>query len=220
MPKKPPSSAVAVSAGEVSAKVATVATGTDEMALSIREISVNASEAAGVAADAMSVAAETTQTITRLGESSAEIGNVIKVITGIAAQTNLLALNATIEAARAGEAGKGFAVVASEVKDFAQETAKATEDIGRRVAAIQSDTAVAVAVEAISRISSVIERVHGFQTTIASAVEEQNATTNEMGRNVAQAAASSAEIAQGVNQCRGGRQRLNQQRPAFQAGCH
>jgi methyl-accepting chemotaxis protein len=218
MPKKPPSSAVAVSAGEVSAKVATVATGTDEMALSIREISVNASEAAGVAADAMSVAAETTQTITRLGEPSAEIGNVIKVITGIAAQTNLLARNATIEAARAGEAGKGFAVVASEVKDFAQETAKATEDIGRRVAAIQSDTAVAV--EAISRISSVIERVHGFQTTIASAVEEQNATTNEMGRNVAQAAASSAEICPGCDQCRGGRQRLNQQRPAFQAGCH
>jgi methyl-accepting chemotaxis protein len=189
--------AVAQSAEEVSANVATVATGTDEMALSIREISMNASEAATVAADAMAVAEETTQTVTKLGDSSAEIGNVIKVITSIAAQTNLLALNATIEAARAGEAGKGFAVVASEVKELAQETARATEDIGHRVAAIQFDTASAV--EAISRISGVIERVHGFQTTIASAVEQQNATTNEMGRNVGQAAATSAAIAHGIS---------------------
>ncbi len=188
--------AVTQSADEVSANVATVATGTDEMATSIREISVNASEAATVAADAMTVVGETTQTVTKLGDSSAEIGNVIKVITSIAAQTNLLALNATIEAARAGEAGKGFAVVASEVKELAQETARATEDIGHRVAAIQADTAGAV--EAISRISSVIERVHGFQTTIASAVEEQNATTNEMGRNVGQAASTSADIAHAI----------------------
>jgi methyl-accepting chemotaxis protein len=188
--------AVARSAEEVSANVATVATGTEEMAASIREISVNASEAANVAADAMTVAEQTTQTVTKLGDSSAEIGNVIKVITSIAAQTNLLALNATIEAARAGEAGKGFAVVASEVKELAQETARATEDIGHRVAAIQTDTVGAV--EAISRISGVIERVHAFQTTIASAVEEQNATTNEMGRNVGQAAATSASIAQSI----------------------
>jgi methyl-accepting chemotaxis protein len=166
------------------------------MAASIREISVNASEAANVAADAMTVAEQTTQTVTKLGDSSAEIGNVIKVITSIAAQTNLLALNATIEAARAGEAGKGFAVVASEVKELAQETARATEDIGHRVAAIQTDTVGAV--EAISRISGVIERVHAFQTTIASAVEEQNATTNEMGRNVGQAATTSADIAHSI----------------------
>jgi methyl-accepting chemotaxis protein len=187
---------IARSADEVSANVGTVATGTDEMALSIREISVSASEAAGVAAEAMTVVAETTETISKLGESSAEIGTVIKAITSIAEQTNLLALNATIEAARAGDAGKGFAVVASEVKDLAQETARATEDIGQRVAAIQADTAGAV--EAIQRISAVIERVHGYQTTIASAVEEQNATTNEMGRNVAQAASSSADIAAGI----------------------
>jgi methyl-accepting chemotaxis protein len=183
-------------ADEVSRNVGTVSTGTDEMTLSIREISVNAAEAARVAADAMTVAAETTQTVTKLGDSSAEIGNVIKVITGIAEQTNLLALNATIEAARAGEAGKGFAVVATEVKDLAQETAKATEDIAARIAAIQSDTAGAV--EAISRISEVIEKVNGYQTTIASAVEEQTATTQEMGRNVSQAAAGSAEIAQNL----------------------
>jgi methyl-accepting chemotaxis protein len=187
---------VASSAEEVSSNVATVAAGTEQMAASIREIAVNASEAATVAADARTVAEQTTQTVTKLGDSSAEIGSVINVITSIAAQTNLLALNATIEAARAGEAGKGFAVVASEVKELAQETARATEDIGHRVAAIQTDTAGAV--EAINRISQVIERVHGFQTTIASAVEEQNATTNEMGRSVGQAATTSASIAHSI----------------------
>jgi len=189
-------SAVTESANEVSNNVSTVATGADEMSASIHEISVNAAEAATVAAEAMTIAEMTTETVTKLGDSSAEIGDVIKVITSIAEQTNLLALNATIEAARAGEAGKGFAVVASEVKDLAQETARATEDISGRVAAIQSDTAGAV--EAISRISEVIQRMHDFQATIASAVEEQNATTNEIGRNVGQAASRSAEIAQGI----------------------
>jgi methyl-accepting chemotaxis protein len=131
-----------------------------------------------------------------LGESSQQIGKVIEVITSIAEQTNLLALNATIEAARAGEAGKGFAVVAGEVKELAKETAKATEEIGSRIAAIQSDTSDAVG--AIGEIEQVIARIADMQTTIASAVEEQTATTNEIGRNVAEAARGSAEIAENI----------------------
>jgi methyl-accepting chemotaxis protein len=129
----------------------------------------------------------------RLGESSTEIGNVVRVITSIAEQTNLLALNATIEAARAGDAGKGFAVVAGEVKDLAQGTAKATDDIVKRVDAIQSDVDAAVA--AIGRIGEVIGRVNEFQSMIAAAVEEQRATTDEISRSVAGAAAGSGEIA-------------------------
>ena len=132
----------------------TVAAGSEEMGASIREIAQNATEAARVAAQAVEVADATNATVAKLGESSAEIGNVVKVITSIAEQTNLLALNATIEAARAGEAGKGFAVVANEVKDLAQETARATEDITRRVEAIQADTGGAV--EAIGEIAAII----------------------------------------------------------------
>jgi methyl-accepting chemotaxis protein len=131
-----------------------------------------------------------------LGASSQEIGNVVKVITSIAEQTNLLALNATIEAARAGEAGKGFAVVANEVKELAQETARATEDIARRVEAIQADTGGAVG--AIGEISTIIGSINDYQLTIASAVEEQTATTNEMSRNVAEAATGSGEIAANI----------------------
>ena len=135
---------VVASAGAVASSVDTVATGSAQMECAIREIAHNATEAARVAAQAVGVAEATTQTVGKLGDSSEEIGNVIKLITAIAEQTNLLALNATIEAARAGEAGKGFAVVASEVKELAQETARATEDISRRVEAIQADTAGAV----------------------------------------------------------------------------
>ncbi|GAA2913660.1 hypothetical protein Acy02nite_90760 [Actinoplanes cyaneus] len=188
--------AVSAAAEEVSRSVETVSAGSEEMGASIREISQNASEAARVASDAVTITARTAATMNKLGTSSAEIGNVIKTITAIAEQTNLLALNATIEAARAGEMGKGFAVVASEVKDLAQETARATEDISRRVEAIQADTSGAVT--AIEEISTVIERISEFQTTIASAVEEQTATTAEMNRSVSEAATGSGEIAQNI----------------------
>jgi len=143
------------------------------------------------------VAQSTNDTVAKLGTSSEEIGNVVKVITQIAEQTNLLALNATIEAARAGESGKGFAVVATEVKDLAQETAKATEDISRRVEAIQADTTSAV--EAIAEISRIISDINDYQVTIASAVEEQTATTNEMSRSIGDAANGSANIAGNIN---------------------
>ncbi|GLW28143.1 hypothetical protein Areg01_10830 [Actinoplanes regularis] len=180
-------------ATQVSANVDTVAAGSAELGAAIHEIAQNAGEAATVAAEAVGVAQTTTQTVGKLGTSSAEVGNVVKLITAIAEQTNLLALNATIEAARAGEMGKGFAVVASEVKDLAQETAKATEDISQRVDAIQADTANAVG--AIERIAEIIERISEYQTRIAAAVEEQTATTGEMSRSVTEAADSSRDIA-------------------------
>ena len=208
------SSSASAEAEEISRNVQTVAAGSEEMGLSIREISNNITEAAQIAADAVNEAARATETVRQLGESSVEIGNVIKLITSIAEQTNLLALNATIEAARAGDAGKGFAVVASEVKDLAQETARATEDIGARVNAIQQDTGGAV--EVIGRISEVIAKINDYQTTIASAVEQQTATTAEMSRSISEVASGSSRIAaniadvssasassvQGVNQTR------------------
>jgi methyl-accepting chemotaxis protein len=190
------SQSVSSAADEISRSVDTVSAGSEEMGASIREISQNASEAAQVAAEAVSLASATSTTMNKLGESSAEIGNVIKVITAIAEQTNLLALNATIEAARAGDAGKGFAVVASEVKDLAQETARATEDISRRVETIQADTEGAVG--AIEKISEVIGRISDFQTTIASAVEEQTATTAEMNRSVTEAATGTGDISRSI----------------------
>ncbi len=187
---------VSAAAEQVSRSVETVSAGSEQMGASIREISQNAAEAARVAAEAVTITGTTSATMNKLGDSSSEIGNVIKVITSIAEQTNLLALNATIEAARAGDAGKGFAVVASEVKDLAQETARATEDISQRVEAIQTDTNGAVT--AIEEISRVIVRISEFQTTIASAVEEQTATTAEMNRSVAEAATGAGAIAQSI----------------------
>jgi methyl-accepting chemotaxis protein len=187
---------VSAASEQVSSNVQTVATGVEEMSASIREIAANASEAARVVEQAVTIAGTTNQTIAKLGESSHEIGKVIKVITSIAEQTNLLALNATIEAARAGEAGKGFAVVANEVKELAKDTAKATEDIGRKIDAIQVDSRGAV--EAIKQISEIIARVNAISTTIASAVEEQSATTNEISRGVAEAAEGSSEITENI----------------------
>jgi methyl-accepting chemotaxis protein len=134
--------------------------------------------------------------VSKLGDSSVEIGQVIKVINSIAEQTNLLALNATIEAARAGEAGKGFAVVANEVKELAKQTGKATEDISQRIQSIQGSTQDAV--EAIGQITQVINQINDISNTIASAVEEQSATTNEISRNVAEAAKGAADISQNV----------------------
>jgi methyl-accepting chemotaxis protein len=179
--------------GDVSANVATVASSTEEMRASIAEIATNSSRAATVANEAVAAAQSTNETVTRLGVSSAEIDNVVKTITSIAEQTNLLALNATIEAARAGDAGKGFAVVAGEVKDLAQETAKATEDITRRVQAIQTDTGSAV--EAIGQILTVVSEIADYQHTIAAAVEEQTASAGEISRGISDAAAGSATIA-------------------------
>jgi methyl-accepting chemotaxis protein len=187
---------VSAAAQQVSTNVQTVAAGTEEMSASIREIAINAQEAAKIAAIGVKAADSAGDTISKLGLSSAEIGKVIKTITSIAQQTNLLALNATIEAARAGEAGKGFAVVANEVKELAKETAKATEDISQKIEKIQSDTTHAVS--AISEINGVINKISDYQNTIASAVEEQTATTNEIARNISEAAQGSTEIAQNI----------------------
>ncbi len=184
---------VSSSADIISQNVQTVATGTEEMSASIKEIASNSSEAAKVTADAVEGAKKANLIVQKLGDSSQEIGEVIKVITSIAEQTNLLALNATIEAARAGEAGKGFAVVANEVKQLANQTAKATEDISTKIQAIQSDTGEAV--DSIAEITQVVSRINDIATSIASMVEEQTATTNEMSRNVQEAATGSIEIA-------------------------
>jgi methyl-accepting chemotaxis protein len=187
---------VSAAAEQVSANVNTVAASAEEMSASIREIAANATEAADVASHAVRSAHDATDTVAKLGTSSAEIGEVIKVITAIAEQTNLLALNATIEAARAGDAGKGFAVVANEVKELAKETAAATENIGQRIVAIQGDAQAASG--AIEDITGVISRIADIQTTIASAVEEQTATTNEITRHVTEAATGANEIAASI----------------------
>ncbi|HEX6961961.1 MAG TPA: methyl-accepting chemotaxis protein, partial [Lacipirellula sp.] len=187
---------VSAASEQVSKSVQTVATGVDEMNAAVRDIAKNAMDSARVAEQAVTAAEAASSTIAKLGESSMEIGNVIKVITSIAEQTNLLALNATIEAARAGEAGKGFAVVANEVKELAKETARATEDISRRIEAIQTDTRGAV--DSIGQVSQVIAQINDISNTIASAVEEQTATAAEMSRNVGEAAKGTAEIAENI----------------------
>jgi len=171
---------------EVSQGVRSVATNTEEMSASIKEIARNAAEASTTSATTLKQAQSTNVTITKLGESSQEIGNVIKVISSIAQQTNLLALNATIEAARAGDAGRGFAVVANEVKELAKQTAKATEDITTKIVGIQKDSSGAV--EAVAAIGQTIEKLNGIAGAIAASVEEQAATTNEVSRVVQESA--------------------------------
>ncbi len=190
------SGAVSAAAEQVSSNVQAVAAGAEELGASISEIAMRTTEAARIAAQAVTAAERTNATVLRLGTSSAEISEVVKVITGIAEQTNLLALNATIEAARAGEVGKGFAVVASEVKELARRTAGSSEEIGRKIATIQDDTRDAV--EAIGRITEIIQQINDIQTVVAAAVEEQAATTNEIGRSVTEAAQGSGEIARNI----------------------
>jgi methyl-accepting chemotaxis protein len=184
---------VAGAADNASLSISTVTTGAAEMHTAINEIARRSEQAALVANDAVDVVTGTSATVAELGRSSADIEQVLKAITSIAAQTNLLALNATIEAARAGDAGKGFAVVAGEVKELAQQTATATEDIAGRIAAIQSTSAEATT--AIARIGEVIREINDHQGAIAAAVEEQTATTSEIGRSMTEAAGSSAQVA-------------------------
>ncbi|MBL7256317.1 methyl-accepting chemotaxis protein [Paractinoplanes lichenicola] len=183
-------------AESVSSVVQTVAAGAEEMGASIREISTNAQDAAEAGRDGVGLTAAAAGVIGELRDSTTKIADVVRLIASIAEQTNLLALNATIEAARAGETGKGFAVVANEVKELAQETARATEDVTARVAAIESDTTRAV--DAIEAITARIAQVNDYQTAIAAAVEEQAATTAEMARNISEVASGSRDIAEGI----------------------
>lgn len=188
--------AVTAATEQVNRGLQTVAGATEQMSASIREIAKNATEAAKVADNAMKTATETNTIVAKLGDSSAQIGQVIKVITSIAQKTDLLALNATVEAARAGEVGAGFAVVANEVKELAKQTTSATEDIGHKIAAIQSDAKNAV--RAIASITGVIGMVNDISSTIATAVEQQSATTAGMSRNISEAARGSSEVAQNI----------------------
>lgn len=188
--------AVAAASEQATRNVQTVASSAEELTASIREIASRVQEASQISQTAVKKAGETTDTMAKLGESSQQIGQVVKVITSIAQQTNLLALNATIEAARAGEAGKGFAVVANEVKELARQTARATEEIGSKIAGVQSETSSAIT--AIREITGVINKINEISTTIAGAVEEQNAATSEISRNVGEAARGTAEVSSSI----------------------
>lgn len=183
---------------QVNAGVQTVASNMEEMVAAIKEITKTTNEASSLSNDAMKMATDTDHIIGQLGESSMDIGNVIKVISSIAQQTNLLALNATIEAARAGEAGKGFAVVANEVKELAKQTGTATQDITKRIENIQQDTKSAV--EAIAQIREAIEKINGYAGNIAASVEEQAATTNEVTRIVTESAEGVKQINENIGQ--------------------
>lgn len=187
---------VTATAEEVNANALSLTTAVEQFEISIREIAGNASNAANVARNAVTATGQTNETMTRLGQSSAEIENVIQVIQSIAEQTNLLALNATIEAARAGESGKGFAVVANEVKELAKETSKATEDIVKRIETIQSDTQQATS--ALGQVSDIISQINESQSAIAGAVEQQTAMTSEISRSIAEVATGSGDIAANI----------------------
>lgn len=195
------STAVASASEEASTNVQTVASAAEELSSSIDEISRQVAQSSAVAAKAVKDAKETDQKIQGLAEAAQRIGEVVELITDIADQTNLLALNATIEAARAGEAGKGFAVVASEVKNLANQTAKATEEIGQQIGGIQQATQDSVS--AIQHIGATITEIDEIASAIAAAMEEQGAATQEIARNVEQAAAGTGEVTStiaGVNQ--------------------
>ncbi len=187
---------MAASTEQMSTNVKTVASAVEEMTASVNEIAKSAEQASTVADEAAGLAEISNEKVGQLGVAADEIGKILDVIQEIAEQTNLLALNATIEAARAGDAGKGFAVVATEIKDLAKQTADATEDITKRVTAIQQSTGESV--DAIGKISEVIKSVNEVSTTIASAVEEQSITTKEIAQNIAQVATASETVSTGV----------------------
>jgi methyl-accepting chemotaxis protein len=187
---------VAAASEEASTNVQSVASATEEMASSVGEISRQVQESARMAGDAVGQARATTDRVSELSRAAARIGDVVELINTIAGQTNLLALNATIEAARAGEAGRGFAVVASEVKALAEQTAKATGEIGTQIAGIQAATNDSVG--AIKEISSTIERLSEISSAIAAAVEEQGAATQEIARNVQQAAQGTQQVSSNI----------------------
>jgi methyl-accepting chemotaxis protein len=184
--------AVAAASEEAATNVSAVAASAEELSASVSEISRQVAESARIASQAVHEAEATDRSVTGLSEAAARIGEVVRLISDIAGRTNLLALNATIEAARAGEAGKGFAVVASEVKTLATQTARATEEIGSQIAAMQGATGHAV--EALRSIAGTIQQMNGIATTIAGAVEEQGAATQEIARAVQQAAAGTNEV--------------------------
>ena len=188
--------AVASASEEASSNVQTVAAASEQLSASIAEISQQVSRAASIAGRAVEETKQTDGTVQGLAAAAQKIGEVVKLINDIAGQTNLLALNATIEAARAGEAGKGFAVVASEVKSLANQTAKATEDISAQISAVQAVTKDAV--DAIKRIGGTIGEVSAVATSIASAVEEQGAATQEITRNTQQAASRTKDVSEHV----------------------
>ncbi|MGY3491834.1 MULTISPECIES: methyl-accepting chemotaxis protein [unclassified Bradyrhizobium] len=188
---------VAAASEEASTNVQSVASATEELSSSVTEISRQVQESARMAGDAVGQARTTNDRVSELSKAAARIGDVVELINTIAGQTNLLALNATIEAARAGEAGRGFAVVASEVKALAEQTAKATGEIGQQIAGIQ--TATQESVGAIKEISSTIERLSEISSTIAAAVEEQGAATQEISRNVQQAAQGTQQVSANIS---------------------